>query len=63
MYYVNAYYDVVDELITIFNFLKLALSSMIYIINDVIMCSDIMHSPGVFFNIIFIYLATILDIN
>ena len=31
MYYVNAYYDVIDDFITIFNFLEMALSSMIYI--------------------------------
>ena len=35
MYYVNAYYDVIDD----YNFLEMALSSMLYIINDVILCS------------------------
>ena len=37
MNYVNAYYDVIDDFITIYNYLKMALSSLIYIINDVIM--------------------------
>ena len=37
MYYVNAYYDVIYDYKTIYNFLEIVLSSMIYIINDVIM--------------------------
>ena len=37
MYYVNAFYDVIDAFITIYIFLQMAFSSMIYIINDVIM--------------------------
>ena len=31
MYYVNAYYDVIDDFINIYNFLEMAFSSMIYI--------------------------------
>ena len=49
MYNVNAYYDVIDEFITMYNFLEMALSSMIYIINDVIMCSNVMHFPDIYF--------------
>ena len=49
MYYVNAYYDVIDDFITIYIFLVMALSSMIYIINDVIMCSNIIHFPDIYF--------------
>ena len=45
MYYDYAYYNVIDNFITIHNFLKIALSSILYIINDVIMCSNIMHFP------------------
>ena len=45
MYYVNAYYDVIDVFITIYNILEMALSSMIYIINDVIMCSNVINFP------------------
>ena len=40
MYNINAYYDVIDDFITIYNYLKMALSSLIYIMYDVIMCSD-----------------------
>ena len=36
MNYVNAYSDVIDDFTTINNFLEMALSSMIYIINDVV---------------------------
>ena len=36
MYNVNAYYDVIDYFIPIYNYLKMALSSLLYIINDVI---------------------------
>ena len=55
MYYVNAYYDVID-FIAIYNDLEMALSSMLYIINDVIMCRSIIYFPGFFFlNINFIY--------
>ena len=52
----------IDDFITIYNFLEMALSSMIYwyIINDVIMCSNIIHFPVIFFlNISFIYPTTI----
>ena len=52
MYYVNAYYDVIDEFITVYNFLNMALSSMLYVINDVISqfrCSKIIHFPLLFF--------------
>ena len=45
MYYVNAYYDVINVFITIYNILEMALSSMIYIINDVIMCSNVINFP------------------
>ena len=48
-YYVNAYYDVIDDFITIYIFLVMALSSMIYIINDVIMCSNMIHFPAIYF--------------
>ena len=37
MCYVKAYYDVTDNFMTIYNVLEMALSSMIYIINNVIM--------------------------
>ena len=49
IYYVNAYYDVIDVLITFYNFLEMAFSSMIYIINDVIISSNIIHFPGIIF--------------
>ena len=49
MYYVNASYDVIDDFITIYIFLEIALSSMIYIINDVIMCSIMIHFPDIYF--------------
>ena len=45
MYNVNAYHGVIDDFITIYNNLKMALVSMIYMINDVIMCSDVKHFP------------------
>ena len=45
IYYVSAYYNVIDVFITIYNFLEMVLSSMIYIINDVMMCSNIIHFP------------------
>ena len=48
MYYVSAYYNVIDVFITINNFLEIALSSMIYIINDVIMYSNIIHFPVIY---------------
>ena len=64
MYYVNANYEVIDDFITIFNFLKMAFSSTIDIINDIIMCSNIKHFPIILFlNINFIYSATIKDKN
>ena len=49
IYYVNAYYDAIDVFIIIYNFLEMALSSMIYTINDVIMRSNIIHFPIIFF--------------
>ena len=52
MYYVNAYYDIIDdeELSTVCNnVLKMALPSMIYIIYDVIMRSNIIHFPVIYF--------------
>ena len=49
MFHVNAYYDVIDDFITIYNNLKMALVSLIYIINDVIMCSDVKHFPVIYF--------------
>ena len=45
MYNVNAYYDLIYDFITIYNYLEMALSSLIYIINDVIMCSDVSIFP------------------
>ena len=48
MYYFNAYYDVID-FIAIYNFLEMAFSSMLYIINDVIMCSSIIYFPVIYF--------------
>ena len=44
MYNVNAYYDVIDGFITIYNYLKMALSSLTYI-----MCSDVKHFPVIYF--------------
>ena len=35
--------------IIIYNFLEKVLSSMIYIINDVIMCSNTIHFPVIYF--------------
>ena len=49
MYNVNAYYDVIDGFITIYNYFKMALSSLLYIINDVIMYSDVKHFPVIYF--------------
>ena len=48
MYYFNAYYDVID-FIALNNVLEMALSSMLYIINDVIMCSRIIYFPFIYF--------------
>ena len=45
MYHVNAYYDVIDDFIAIYNVLEMALSFMLCIINGVIMCSNIMPFP------------------
>ena len=47
MYYLNAYYDVID-IIAIYNVMEMALSSMLYIINDVIMCSSIIYFPVIY---------------
>ena len=49
MYYVNAYYEVIDDFIAIYNVLEMALSSMLYIINEVISCSKIMYFPVIYF--------------
>ena len=49
MYNVNAYYHVIDDFLTIYNNLKTALSSLIYIRNDVILCSDVKHFPVIYF--------------
>ena len=49
MYYVNAYFDFIDDVIAISNFLEMALYSMLYIINDVIMCSNVIHFPVIYF--------------
>ena len=49
MYYFNAYNDVIDDFINIYNFLEKALSSMLYIINDVIMCSSMIYFPVIYF--------------
>ena len=49
MYIVNAYYEVIDDFITIYNDLKMALWSMIYIINDVIIRSDVKQFPVIYF--------------
>ena len=32
MYYGNAYYEIIDDFITIYNFLKITISSMIYML-------------------------------
>ena len=50
MYNFNAYYDVINDIIAIYIFLKMALSSLLYIINDVIMCSDVKHFPVIYFS-------------
>ena len=49
MYNVNAHYDVIEYFITIYNYLKMALSLMIYIINDLIMGSDVKQFPVIYF--------------
>ena len=49
MYNVNAYYDVIDDFITTYNNHKMALASLIYKINDVIMCSDVKYIPVIYF--------------
>ena len=48
MYYFNADYDVIDFK-AIYNVQEMALSSMLYIINDVIMCSRIIYFPVIYF--------------
>ena len=48
IYYFNAYYDVID-FIAIYNVLEMALSFMLYIINDVIVCSSIIYFPDIYF--------------
>ena len=49
MYYFNAYNDVIDDFIAIYNVLEMVLSSMLYVINDVIMCSSIIYIPVIYF--------------
>ena len=49
MYYAIAYYHAIDEFTTIYNFLEMALSSMIYITNDIIMRNNIIHFPVIYF--------------
>ena len=49
IYNVNAYYDFIDDFITIENNPKMALSSLIYILNDVIICSDVKHFRVIYF--------------
>ena len=48
MDYFNAYYDVID-FITFYNVLEMALSSMLFIINDVVMCSSKIYFPVIYF--------------
>ena len=48
MFYFNAYYNVID-FIAIYNVLEMALSFMLYIINDVIMRSSIIYFPVFYF--------------
>ena len=50
MYYFYVNYDVIDEFISIYNVLEMALSSMLYIINDIIMCSYIIQCQVSFFS-------------
>ena len=45
MFYVNACYDVIDDFIAIYKVLEMALSFMLYIMNDAIMCSNIYILP------------------
>ena len=49
MYYFNAYNDIIDDFIVLYNVLEMALSSMLYIINDVILCSGIIYFPVIYF--------------
>ena len=49
MYYLNAYNDVIDDFTSIYNVLEMALSSMLYKINDVTMCSSIIYFPVIYF--------------
>ena len=48
MYCVNAYYDLIDDFLTIYIYLD-GPFSMIYIRNDVKMCSNIIHFPDIYF--------------
>ena len=50
MYNANAYYDLIYDFIPIYNYLKMALSSLIDIINDVMICSDVKHFPVIYFS-------------
>ena len=64
MLYLIAYYDVIDDFMTIHNFLKTMFLSIIYIINDVIVYCIIIHFPVILcLNINSIYSATIYDMN
>ena len=45
----NAYYDVIDDFIAIYNIMEMALSSMLYIVNDVILCRSIIYFPVIYF--------------
>ena len=49
MYYFNAYNDVIDDFIAIYKVLEMALTSMLYIINDVIICISIIYFPVIYF--------------
>ena len=49
MYSIYAYNDVIDDFIAIYNVLEMSLSSMLYIINDVIICSSIIYFPDIYF--------------
>ena len=66
MYYENAYYDVINDFIAIYNVIEMVPSSMLYIINDVIMSSNIQcnkFSRYLFLIMNLIYSAKIQDIN
>ena len=58
MYHVYVYNDVIDDFITINDFLKVTPTSIKYIINDV-MCRNIIQYRYLFLNTNLIYLAAI----